>query len=113
MRVLTFRSFLLLFMGLWLTAQITTGLAAAETAHGTLLVSMTVLPSCQINVNSRAAVACPVNYPFRASLTTSSSSSSNAAGRVFTGESQVELSRLSASTDPSLPAGIRMLTISY
>jgi hypothetical protein len=153
MRFYIFRPFLRVFMGLWLAIQITTGLAAAETAHGTLLVSMTVLPSCQINANSGvtvrgATVACPVNYPFRASLvygtappgisnavqtsgaetsldasdgdagrtsvaTTSISHSSDDVGVVFSGESRVDLSRLSGLADHGMPIGVKMLTIYY
>ena len=84
MRFYIVRPFLRIFISLWLAVPVATGSAVAESAHGTLFVSMTVLPSCMVNVNSGVSVtfagvkrpspanavtvACPSTYPFRASL---------------------------------------------
>lgn len=131
MRCTVVRTFLLIFLCLWLVGSFTSRPAAAETTVGALLVSMTVLPSCEVSANSgvlygvaanqrpgdAATVTCPFAYPFRASLAygaaTGSVESHDEAGLVFTGARRIELSQFSGTTNRSVADGIATLTISY
>lgn len=127
------RSSVRIFLALGLLAQFAPATVAADTAHGALAVSMTVLPSCEVRADSEtsfgivgaanqglsdaATVTCPVAYPFRASLAHSSTTgwveSGGEAGFVFTGMRRLELSRLSGDTSHAVANGVALLTISY
>jgi hypothetical protein len=131
MRLFDGRSSLRLMLSLWLLPQL--GPAAADSGHGTLAVSVTVLPSCEVRANGNApfgaagaastrtadaaTVICPDAYPFRASLTygaaTGAVKSGGAAGFDFTGAQRVELSRLSAGANRGVTSELTLLTISY
>jgi hypothetical protein len=120
-----------LLLALWLLHQL--GPAAADSGHGTLRVSVTVLPSCEVRVNGNAlsgaagaadrqsadaaTVICPDAYPYRASLdygaATGIVKSGGSAGFDFTGVRRVELSRLAAGANSGATNDFTLLTISY
>jgi hypothetical protein len=111
----------LVFLALYLAGV--TAQAAAQTVRGVLMVSMTVLPSCEVRANGKmtdnaATVFCPDAYPFRASLsrgvTIGVVSVDGDQGRVFTGVQQVRLPWLSVTTKSGAAhAGVVSLTVSY
>ena len=121
-------SCLRIFLGLTLAGQLPQALAAAEVGRSTMLVSMTVLSSCEVRSNAGAlsrvagqwpadavTVNCPGAFPFRASLAYGASTGvvGDGGGLVFTSEGRVDLSRLATAADRGVSDRVAMVTISY
>lgn len=133
MRFSSIRPSLLIFFAIWLLEEPALASAADENAYGKLMVSMTILPSCEVRASSEmpfgiasaankallydAIVSCPTAYPFRISLTygaaTSLGKSNGDDGLVFTGAHRIDLSQFFRAANRGKTNGIAMLTISY
>lgn len=121
MRNIILLSTLCALSGFWLTGHSSMVSAAEKTSQGTLSVSMTVLPACDIRVDGRmsnaAMITCPATFPFRASIANTAQvgviDPAGNGGTVFSGAGNVDLSWISGAGESSPTNDIRMLTISY
>lgn len=130
MRLIDNKSVWRLASGLILVMQ--TSLVTAEEAQGLMAVSLTVLPSCSVNVppsltaNSlkqslpiNADVTCPQSFPYRARISSAVTTGSipyNIDSIPFhTGAQQLDLSQFSTQSTSSTEGSYRLLllTISY
>lgn len=120
-------------MAVAMLVMVASASGAAETVHGTLVVSITVLPSCEVRANDGASfgvagtatheppnaamVNCSHAFPFRAGLSYRDPAapplSRGDEGLEFVGARRVELSKLNGEADRGIPGGIEMLTIWY
>ena len=110
---------------------LTAPLAAADSARGAMVVTLSVLPSCEVRVGASssfgvaisgnegpvAEVHCAAAYPFRASLGDGTARDAVVSGRdtrpAFNGVPQFDVSRLNGTPPRGIEDGVETLTISY
>ena len=118
-------------LGACLLGQLAPVFCDDEFTRSAMVVSVTVLSSCEVRVNDAASavagtaekglsaaaiVNCPVEYPFRARLayqTPTGFVESGAEELVFSGVRSIDLSSLSGTADRRAVNGIAMLTVAY
>lgn len=107
-------------------SMLATSAANAQTARGTMIVSTTVLTSCELHAPGTAAgvqppdaatFRCPESTPFRASLAhdarTGMVAPGGDAGLALAGVRHVTLSQLADAANANDSGKLMMLTISY